>query len=207
MGQGLVELALVLPLFLLLLIGLIDFGFAFYTNMTLEYASREGARVASALANGGGTLGCPPPYGAVAGGSPNWQTVDNHAISAVQRVLESAGIPVRLGPSDPNKDGIEWIRVYKADSNGGGYDTPGNFNEWTYSAGGGPTVDGAALDFVGPGTPAWKACSRYNGNTNPDAVGIAIKYTKAWNIPMAGLFVGKLTLVDKTVMVLNPTYP
>ena len=53
-GQSLVEFALILPTMLLMLVGLIDFGFLFYTNMTLEYATREGARVGSALAAGNG---------------------------------------------------------------------------------------------------------------------------------------------------------
>jgi hypothetical protein len=182
-----------------ILVGLVDFGFAFYTNLTLEYASREGARVAAALANGGGPLGCGP------GRSPNWATVDDHAIAAVQRVLVSAGITVRLDSSDPDKDGVEWIRIYKADASGNGWNTANNYNEWTFSAGAGPTVGGTQLDFV-KGTESWRACARDNGAT-PDAVGVAIRYRKVWNIPLAGLFAGDLTLVDRTVMVLNPTYP
>lgn len=198
-GQSLVEFALVVPLMLMILVGLVDFGFAFYSHMTLSYASREGARVAAALANGGGALGCG------AGQSPNWQTVDDHAIAAVQRVLVSAGIAVRLDPSDVNKDGVEWIRIYKADANGNGWATAGNYNQWTYAAGGGPTVDGAVLDFAKL-SESWRACARTNGAT-PDAVGVAIRYRKVWNIPFAGLFAGDLTVVDRTVMVLNPAYP
>jgi hypothetical protein len=192
-------MALVLPLMLMILVGLVDFGFAFYTNLTLEYASREGARVAAALANGGGPLGCGT------GKSPNWATVDDHTIAAVQRVLVSAGITVRLDNSDTSKDGVEWIRIYKADSSGNGWNTANNYNQWTFSAGAGPEVDGTRLDFV-KGVESWRACARNNGAT-PDAVGVAIRYRKVWNIPFAGLFAGNLTLVDRTVMVLNPTYP
>ena len=112
---------------------------------------------------------------------------------------------MRLDPSDANKDGVESIRIYKADVNGNGWTTAGNYNQWTYAAGGGPTVDGAVLDFV-KGTEGWRACARSNGST-PDAVGVAIRYRKVWNIPFAGLFAGNLTVVDKTVMVLNPAYP
>ncbi len=194
---------MVLPLLLLILVGLVDFGFAFYTNMTLEYASREGARVAAALANGGGVLGC------ATGQSPNWQTVDDHAIAAVQRVLVSAGIGVRLDNGDPGKDGVEWIRIYKADSSGNGWNS--NYNQWTFSASGGPTVDGTRLSFV-KGAEGWPACARSNLSSAsapylPDTVGVAIRYRKVWNIPLAGQFVGNLTMLDKTVMALNPTYP
>jgi Flp pilus assembly protein TadG len=45
-GQSLVEFALVLPVFLLLLGGIIDFGFMFYSRITVINAAREGARSA-----------------------------------------------------------------------------------------------------------------------------------------------------------------
>jgi Flp pilus assembly protein TadG len=44
-GQSLVEFALVLPIFLLLMSGMLDLGLALYTNMTVANATREGARV------------------------------------------------------------------------------------------------------------------------------------------------------------------
>ena len=43
-GQSLVEFAMVLPLFLVLLFGLVDFGRAFYSWMIVTNAAREGAR-------------------------------------------------------------------------------------------------------------------------------------------------------------------
>jgi TadE-like protein len=46
-GQSLVEFALVLPIFLVILFGLIDLGRAVYLNSTLSQAAREGARLAS----------------------------------------------------------------------------------------------------------------------------------------------------------------
>ena len=45
-GQALVEFALVIPLFLLVLCGVLDFGFMLYSRMTIINASREGARIA-----------------------------------------------------------------------------------------------------------------------------------------------------------------
>ena len=39
-----VEFALVLPLFLLILAGILDFGFLLYSRMTVINAAREGAR-------------------------------------------------------------------------------------------------------------------------------------------------------------------
>jgi len=46
-GQSLVEFALVLPIFLLVLFGLIDAARLVYMNSVLSQAAREGARVAS----------------------------------------------------------------------------------------------------------------------------------------------------------------
>jgi len=45
-GQAMVEFALVLPLLLALLCGIIDFGWLYYNQITLNNAAREGARYA-----------------------------------------------------------------------------------------------------------------------------------------------------------------
>lgn len=44
-GQSAVEFALILPVLLLLLVGITEFGRLFVTNLTLENAAREGARL------------------------------------------------------------------------------------------------------------------------------------------------------------------
>lgn len=46
-GQSLVEFTLILPLLLILLFAIVDFGRAFYTWNSLSNAAREGARVAA----------------------------------------------------------------------------------------------------------------------------------------------------------------
>ena len=46
-GQSLVEFALVLPLILLILMGIVEFGLMFNSYLTINNASREGARLAS----------------------------------------------------------------------------------------------------------------------------------------------------------------
>ncbi len=45
-GQNMVEFALVMPIFFLLVFGTIELGFLVYTNHTLSNATREGARFA-----------------------------------------------------------------------------------------------------------------------------------------------------------------
>ncbi|MDP9482001.1 MAG: pilus assembly protein [Chloroflexota bacterium] len=44
-GQSLVEFAVVLPIFLLILAAIIDFGLGLYSQMTIINAAREGARL------------------------------------------------------------------------------------------------------------------------------------------------------------------
>lgn len=46
-GQSLVELAIILPILLIILLGIIDFGRVFYAYVTITNASREGARYGS----------------------------------------------------------------------------------------------------------------------------------------------------------------
>ncbi|MBQ8980533.1 MAG: pilus assembly protein [Eubacterium sp.] len=45
-GQAMIEFALVLPIFLLLVMGILDFGFLFYNYISLENSARNAARVA-----------------------------------------------------------------------------------------------------------------------------------------------------------------
>jgi Flp pilus assembly protein TadG len=57
-GQSLVEFALVLPVFLLIVFGLVDAGRLIYTYNTLSNAARDGARVAIVNQSTSGTDTC-----------------------------------------------------------------------------------------------------------------------------------------------------
>lgn len=46
-GQAMVEMALVLPILLILVGGILDFGWLFYNKVALNNAAREGARYAA----------------------------------------------------------------------------------------------------------------------------------------------------------------
>jgi hypothetical protein len=201
-GQGIVEFALILPLFLLILLGMIEFGFIFTHDLTVEYATREGARAGSALDNGGGTLGCG------VGQSPNWKTVDPLVIAAVERVLASPGSQIVIA-------NVSKIVIYKANPSTGANDQ-GLQDVWTYSAGAGPIPGGGTqhLDFIDSSYPngdAWQACARTNAAPNIDSIGVSLTYTYHFQTPLAAVesFFGggspTLTLTDKTVMQLNPS--
>ena len=207
-GQGIVEFAMILPVFMLLLLGVLEFGFVFDHHLTLEYATREGARTGAALANGGNPAGCGD------GQSPNRALVDPEVVAAVERVLTSPGSPIKL-------DQVGIITIYRADARGNAIGT--QVNTWTYTPGTGPSVGGTRLDFSpsqpGAGdTTGWRACSRDNTwdrrfipPTPPDSLGVSITYTykpiTALSVVM-GFFGGRgpqtIPMSDRTVMALNP---
>jgi hypothetical protein len=192
-GQSLLEMTMILPVFLLLVLGTLEFGMAFDHNLTLEYASREGVRTGSALANGGGAITCSPA-------SVASTLVDDQIIAAVERVLASNGSPIDLTQ-------VTQIRIYKVDTaNTNGNEVAGSANRWIYAAGQGPVVGGTALDFKKDlAVQGWAACSRQNG-AGADSIGVAINYTYSFQTPLGALLsMVKIDMHDQTVMQLNPT--
>jgi hypothetical protein len=91
-GQALVEFALILPVFLLVLLAALEFGSAYDHRTAMAYAVREGARVGASLGKGGS--------------NPN--NVDPTIVAAVQRGLTD---PILV-------ENITSIEIYKADANG-----------------------------------------------------------------------------------------
>ena len=156
----------------------------------MEYASREGARVASALANGGGTLGCG------AGQSPNAANVDPSIIAAVERVMEASGSPLK--PSQ-----VLEIRIFKANASGGGNAGPGQ--RLALQPGCRANHRWPAARLHAAQSEGWRACSRLN--TQPaDSVGVSVGYRYDFQTPFLALSgMAQLTMWDRTVMALNPT--
>ena len=187
-GQAVTELALILPLVLALVFGVVELATAINAAMTIAAATREGARVAGALVNGGGALGCG------SGQSPNAATVDSFVVAAVERVLTGSGAQITL--SD-----VSTIRIYKATLSGA--ETSGFVNQWGYVSDGGPVIAGEPLDFVEQ-TSGWPACGR--NNVSPaDSAGITVRYTYRGRTPLRFIIpgLGSLSMTDSTVMPLN----
>lgn len=187
-GQSLVEFAMILPVMMILLLGLTEFGFVFAHHQGLEYATREGARTAAALSNGqNGQNGQP--------GATTCTKIDDQTVAAVQRVLAGSGSLVQIGD-------VSQIRIYKSDLNG----TPvaGSIEVWTPGAGN--AVDGVALLFKQT-SGAWPPCGRDNGTT-PDAVGVDLNYTYHMTTGLGSMLgwagMNTIPMTDATVMVLNP---
>ena len=79
-GQALVEFALVIPIFLLMLAGMIDFGLGLYSYMTINNAARDGARLGATACS---AVACTDPItarvGVAAGGlDPTVTVVCSH---------------------------------------------------------------------------------------------------------------------------------
>lgn len=193
-GQGLVEFTVVLPILLILLAAMMEFGFAFSDRLTIGNATREGARIGGALVTGSDTTCTGDPAG-----------VDNTIIASVQNILKSGG-------SDVDLSRISEIRIYK--SNSSGAQSGGNANIWHYTPGSGPDADpdtGTEILDFSPASTGWAACTRQNGGT-PDSMGVRVTYSYHLRTPLGaflrlvgGDFASTITLVDATIMALNPT--
>src|SRR3990172_10793252 len=59
-GQALVEFTLLIPIFLLLVFAIVDFGMGFHAWITVTNSAREGARLAAVGAPAAGAGGCNP---------------------------------------------------------------------------------------------------------------------------------------------------
>jgi len=208
-GQSLVEFAVLVPLFMLILIGMLEFGLMFNHDLTLQYASREGARVGSALGCGANS-NSPTCDSAL----PSPQDVDTYVVAAVQRVLEASGSPIKMAQ-------IGSITIFRATSTGGVNGS--NTDTWIYSKGNGPSVSGQNLDFIRSGSNGWADSTRVTSATEttncgsglstcPDSIGVKITYQYQYVTPLAAVmrFFGgpaasTQSLNDQTVMALNPT--
>lgn len=176
-----IEMLLVIPIVLMITLGTLEFGFIFDHHLSLEYASREGARTGAALSNGDGDAAL-------------CATIDAQIIAAVQRVLRSPGSDIDAGE-------IPEIRIYRAGATG---QELGPVNRWTYTPGAGPTVDGARLDYS-QASASWPACSRI-AEPNPDSLGVALTYTYRYRTPFVNVIgISTLTMTDRTIMPLAPT--
>ena len=152
---------IVLPVFLLILLGILEFGFAFSHHITMEYATREGARMGAGLANGSVTFDC--------------KDVDDQVVAAVQRVLTASGSQIDISQ-------VGEIRIYKADANGAG-NRVGQRLEARQGPQGGrrqPAVQ-AAVRQLGRVHPQ----QRRSGTT--DSIGVSLAYDYRYITPLGSL--------------------
>ena len=95
-GQAMVEFALVIPIFMLVLSGILDFGFALFDRMTVINAAREGAR-AAVMVSDTSTIGTVAPASAIAAATQAGLTVTVSPPTCIQ------GNPTTTSPCDFNQ--------------------------------------------------------------------------------------------------------
>ena len=139
-GQSLVEFSLVLPLFILILMGLIDGGRFVYTDTTLSQAAREAARVGAVEAGWVGiplsTAGCVTNLAAITAANPGAHVCPPTVASMKADIVSAANSMVAgLGA-------ITAANVYLSCNTGQAGDLPPT-GSWTESSGGNGCVDGA----------------------------------------------------------------
>lgn len=159
-GQAMVEFGLVLPIFILLVIGLIEFSLAFSANISINFASREAALI-----------------GAESG---------NDAIAdcrILQTIENSINDPSRA-------ERINQVRIYRANVNGAEsganvYVRGGNITCQFWD---GVEEQEITVNYTltVEGYPVATRCNQLEGcaGTPLDTIGVAINYTHGWVTPL-----------------------
>lgn len=180
-GQTLVELALALPVFLVLLMGILEFGFVFNALLSINYATRDAALIAAEAGSTAGTDGSGRDVGA-----------DCLILQTIDRDVSA--------PADRNQ--ITEVRIYRSDLSGAQLGSvaniyqPGGPTTCTYASGT-VTVSYALVGSVGyagsnrcdvvAGCPADGSGFAHSGL---DTIGVRITYQHLWRTPMSNLIGG-----------------
>jgi Flp pilus assembly protein TadG len=182
-GQSLVEMALVLPIFLLVLCGAIDGARLIYANNQLSEAAREGARLAAveAPAMGSSDAACVATRAGITASNPGAHVcpADSTAlkadvVTAVNRLM------VFMGPA---------TEVHLACSAGASAGEPAPTGDWTES------------------TVTHPRCSAGTSGSSPNAAGqlVSVRVVNLFQpiTPLAGPIFGALTLSGSATMVIQ----
>jgi len=111
-GQALVEMTIIVPILMLMLGGVVEATFLLTADLSLETASREGARVAAAMGNNGTQGVCPNAAAEAA--------VDPLVLQTIQNSLTNSGV---------NLSGLQVV-IYLANAAGNSDGTNQNVYNW-----------------------------------------------------------------------------
>jgi Flp pilus assembly protein TadG len=178
-GQSIVEFALVLPILATILCAILEFGLAFDADMTLESASREGARVAASLGNDGTQGVCPNATAEAA--------VDPAIVRAVQASLQGAAVDMTSVQ----------VWIFGSDA-AGGANTSINKYSWVV----------ASSSFVKQ-SGTYTACGRHDGTFGGgiyDSVAVKVLYTYTSRTGLLAIFSGGLPMSAQAVMPIGPPW-
>jgi Flp pilus assembly protein TadG len=180
-GQALVEFALVLPVFLLLIFGLVEFGLAFNAAVSVNFVSRVAALLA---AEGGRTQG-----------------TDCMVLRAIERDLRTPATPTR----------ISRVEIYWSDANGdqiasnvNTYTRSGSLT-CTYASGS-ITVPYTLSTGQYPETERCDVLAGCGGlHTTVDDVGVRITYAHQWVTRFGQTIAESITFQRSTAVRMEPT--
>ncbi len=185
-GQALVEFAFVFPIFIVLLVAVIEYGFLMNANLASSYATRDASLIAAEAGN---------------------------AAEADCAILKKIEDDIN-GPSDPNN--ITEVQIYWADPvtgaiKSGNVDTYTRSATPTFSC----TVGGVPISLKYGASPTLlypygNRCNVNNGcpgHPRPDTIGVQITYNYQWHTPLKSLlgFTGPgWTIVKANAMEMEP---
>ena len=179
-GQALVEFALAVPIFILVMFGLLDVGKLVYTNSVLSQAAREGARLGATQAAWIGVpgSGCVSSEASITSSNPgahvcpsNVATFKTNVIGAVNRMT------VGLGSISA---------VHVSCNDGTGLD-PAPAGPWTDTSGGNGCHDGSGNAVSSAG----------------ELVTVRVEYTYQPITPVISSIIGSMPLSGSATMVIN----
>jgi Flp pilus assembly protein TadG len=174
LGQGMVEFALVVPLFLLMLLALIEFGFIFNAVLTANYATRDASLIAAEAGSSQGA-DCVIISKLLEDMRPPVDATDVTKIVIYR--AKTAGDPYN-GTFD--NSGNVWVRSGTTDCSAYGKSAalPYTLSTENYPEGAPSTVDGTGgrCNFL-------SGCPNTTLRTR-DAVGVQVTYTYTWHTPL-----------------------
>lgn len=183
LGQGIVEFAIVLPVLMLLIFGLIEWAFVMNTQASVNFASRDGAMLAAEGGNNAGT--------------------DCMVLARVERDLVAPALPPR----------IQNVQIYWSDRNGDPIGAAVNvytrFGSITcdYADGSSLTVP---YTLTGPGYLEGSRCDILAGcggsHTIVDTVGVRITYQHQWVSYIGQTIAPTLILNKSTAIRIEPQF-
>ena len=182
-GQGLVEFAIVLPVLMLLIFGLIEWAFVMNTQASVNFASRDGAMLAAEGGNNAGT--------------------DCMVLARIERDLVAPALPPR----------IQNVQIYWSDRNGdliganaNVYSRAGSIT-CNYADGSSLTVP---YTLTGPGYVEGARCDVLAGcggmHTAIDTVGVRITYQHMWVSYIGQTIAPTLILNKSTAIRIEPQF-
>ena len=188
-GASAVEFALIAPVLMLVIMGIIEMSFLMRDYVSLSSTVRAGARTAAASADAGpGTCQAssnPPPC------TP---------ARAPKLAQSAADMMQYAGAAIPTED-IEWVMIYRADASGHPQNAGGTLNSCNTDCVKYVWDPGLNKFRFASGTWDSKTVNACLNDANRHTVGVAMQINHHW---LMGLFPGTMSIRERTVMQFEP---